>query len=119
MSKELEALERLMQKYYEMCIDTNNNDDEYQKHNLTSEYAIIETALLQLESIRNNYCVCEKDAIKKLRALEIIKNKRVQVHILLESNNLEEYNESIYVCEGVKYKLTQEEFDLLKEVLGD
>ena len=54
---------------------------------------------------------------KQLEALEIIKTKRVNIHILLESNNVEEYNDSVYVCEGIKYKLIQEEYDLLKEVL--
>lgn len=58
------------------------------------------------------------DILKKhLEALEIIKEKRVQVHILLESNDVKEYNESVYVCEGMKYKLTQEEYELLKEVM--
>ena len=61
----------------------------------------------------HNYYVIQKE----LEALEIIKEKRVQVHILLESENVEEYNESIYVCEGINYKLTQEKYDLLKEVL--
>ena len=45
MSKGLEALERLMNDYYEMCENTLNNDDNYQKYNLTSERAVIEKEL--------------------------------------------------------------------------
>ena len=46
-----------------------------------------------------------------LKALEIIKNKRVNVDWLLETEDVEEYNESLY------YELTVGEYDLLKEVL--
>ena len=53
----------------------------------------------------------------KTKAFDIIKEKRVNVHILLESNNVNEYNESVYVCEGISYKLTQEEYDSLRKVM--
>ena len=49
MSKGLEALERLMANYYEMCQDLGNNDGQYQRCNLTSERAIIEKELKALE----------------------------------------------------------------------
>ena len=48
---------------------------------------------------------------KSLKVLKIIKEKRVNVEWLLETENVEEYNESLY------NNLTQEEYDLLKEVL--
>ena len=50
----LEALERLMADYYEMCQDLGNNDDQYQRCNLTSERAIIEKELKALAIIRRN-----------------------------------------------------------------
>ena len=50
---------------------------------------------------------------KELKALEIIKTKRVNVVIFLGCDNLEEYNKHPLSC----WKLTKEEFDLLKEVL--
>lgn len=50
--KPLKALESLMKDYYEMCLDTGNNDDEYQRNNLTSEYHIIETALKDYKNLK-------------------------------------------------------------------
>ena len=49
------------------------------------------------------------------KVLDIIKKKRVDVSMLLGgfSNTLEEYN----ICELIYKPLTQEEYDLLKEVL--
>ena len=78
MSKELEALEKIVDNYY---ID-----------NMDKEISIIATAL---------------------KALEIIKQKEVNVFILLHSVNLKIYND---IVEDNR-KLTQEKYDLLKEVL--
>ena len=50
---------------------------------------------------------------KELKALEIIKKKRVLIDVLLELNTLEDYNE----FKSKKEQLTQEEYDLLREVL--
>ena len=50
---------------------------------------------------------------KELKALEIIKEKEVNVFIFLHSGDLETYNDMV----EDNRKLTQEEFDLLKEVL--
>lgn len=92
MSKGLEALERLISKYNEMCRDTGCNDDEYQNGNNTSERAVIE---------------------QELKALEIIKNKKVWVTALLSVRSVDEYNKPY----SDKFTLTKDEFDLLKEVL--
>ena len=50
---------------------------------------------------------------KSLKALEIIKEKRVDVHLMFYYK-LEIYNSEV---PNPYMKLTQEEFDLLKEVL--
>lgn len=50
---------------------------------------------------------------KELEALEIIKEKKVQVRWLLKDDFLEEYNDDV----EKKYHLTLSEFTLLKEVL--
>ena len=50
MSKGLKALEDLMTSYYEMCQDLGNNDDQYQRCNLTSERSIIERELKDNEN---------------------------------------------------------------------
>ena len=52
MTKGLEALKQLMNEYYEMCEDTGNNDDMYQKCNLTSERAIIEKELKAIDKYK-------------------------------------------------------------------
>ena len=49
---------------------------------------------------------------KELKALEIIKEKRVDVWLLFECDSLNEYNHNTS-----SYDLTKKEYDLLKEVL--
>ena len=51
---------------------------------------------------------------RELKALRVIKYKSVNVAIFEETKNLEEYNRIIHYFE---LHLTQEEYDLLKEVL--
>ena len=55
----------------------------------------------------------DEETQKKLKALEIIKEKEVDVFIFLHSGDLEAYND---IVEDNR-KLTQEEYGLLKEVL--
>ena len=118
MSKELDRLEHLR-----LGIQYINQDkspayiSQYEE-----DINIIETVLLQLESIRNNYCVCEKDAIKKLRALEIIK-KNLKLHISVDDSD----DDIPYGCVYIKtsnddmcvigYIEGKEKIDLLKEIL--
>lgn len=84
MSKGLEALKRIRQ---ETCPATYNNDFD-----------------------KNERC----DIIEKeLQALEIIKEKEVNVFIFLHSGDLETYNDMV----EDNRKLNQEEYELLKEVL--
>ena len=52
---------------------------------------------------------------KSLKALEIIKEKRCDIYLLMECERLEHYNENDYLSSD--QVLTPEEFDLLKEVL--
>ena len=97
--KGLEALERLMSKYNEMCLDTGCNDDEYQNGNTTSERAIIE---------------------KELKALEIIKRTALKLVSLEDETTIcPKGGYAFYDGELYQYEeLTKDEFDLLKEVLG-
>lgn len=68
----------------------------------------------------NELSIEEYEIIKKeLKALEIIKKKDVDVGLLREET-LESYNDIMrerYDYTEIDYTLTQEEFDLLKEVL--
>ena len=109
MSKELEALERIRKARYFVDFELNANVGEDYKEELD----IIETALK--ENIELKKCIDLIGDIetnnKKLKALEIIKEKKVYPSFLLNTKNLEEYNKEVI------QKLTQEEYDLLKEVL--
>ena len=102
----LKALERLMSKYNEMCLDTGCNDDEYQNGNTTSERAIIEKEL--------------KDGEKNKKVLEIIKRTALKLVSLEDETTICPKGEyAFYDGELYQYeKLTKDEFDLLKEVLG-
>lgn len=63
----------------------------------------------------NRYYDDKLDAIEKgLKALEIIKEKKVDVRILLLVDSLYKYNN---FDSTKRIELTQEEYDLLKEVL--
>ena len=76
-----------------------------QLKNIGEEKGINELILIDESKVLN--------LIKAVRALEIIKEKEVNVFIFLHSGDLETYND---IVEDNR-KLTEEEYDLLKEVL--
>lgn len=98
----------------------------------TVEYKIVETALKdyeQLKIVAKPLTDEEKKSInsvaKRLKALEIIKEKGVFVHLIKQCRSVQEYNAYISVafsnmpkekCQE-QFWLSKEEFDLLKEVL--
>ena len=88
-------------------------------------YNIIENALKELEFYQKRDKTFKNDVnklVKKLKALEIIKEKKVDLTNLLfiyehePQYGLKVYNNSVNKYRGEK-ELTQEEYDLLKEVL--
>ena len=106
MSKELDALTKIVDTYY---ID-----------NMDKEISIIETALNDYEILKNDFISMKDFKYEQLDAFEIIKKKQVDVHYLLicieqNINPLQFYNE--YMKEHNALCLTQEEFDLLKKTL--
>lgn len=103
MSKELEALNKITYSY---------GYDENIK--------IIATALNDYDILKNDFISMRDFKYEQLDALEIIKEKQVDVHYLLicieqNINPLQFYNE--YMKEHNALGLTQEEFDLLKKTL--
>ena len=103
MSKELEALNKIA---YSCGYDEN--------------IKIIAAALNDYEILKNDFISMRDFKYEQLDALEIIKEKQVDVHYLLiciEQNikPLQFYNE--YMKEHNALCLTQEEFDLLKKTL--
>ena len=117
MSKELTPLEALKTIILGTNVDTYRSSVE----EIDNAISIIETALKRLEKIETTtHSVLREDISNKLKALEIIKEKRVDVDYLItciERNikPLQNYNE--YIKEFYGIELAQEEYDLLKEVL--
>lgn len=122
MSKELEALNRIYDKY--VTDDESLEDDKL--------FSIVETALKEnvelKKMIRNfNEAIGEPQIItptieKKLKALEIIKEKEVNISFFMmyiKEDYCYEWYEKDHkaMFPATKKLLTQEEFDLLKEVL--
>ena len=113
MSKELTPLEA----FYELGDNTP----------ITDTWKIVETALKRLKKIETTtHSVLREDISKKLKALEIIKEKRVNVDYFIErikkDTDYKEYKKlrGLYKITIFSRKnLTQEEFDLLKEILTD
>lgn len=65
--------------------------------------------------MRRNCKFYEKENTKLKKIINILKIKRVSIHILLNTNSVGEYN----FCVNYDQLLTQEEYELLKEVLGN
>lgn len=81
---------------------------------MSKELEALECIVVDLTPIAKEHNKEEIEQLKKsLEVLEIIKNKQVNVFVLLHSGNLKIYND---IVEDNR-KLTQEKYDFLKEVL--
>ena len=106
MSKGLEALEKLwFGKDIKLCREET--------------YDIIENELKRLEELQKEWEMehtlrirLENIVYEKSEVLRIIKEKRVDIQLLIDSKNLNEYNWCVHTKDRA---LTQQEFDLLKE----
>lgn len=118
MSKELKALERVR--------NFMSNNAVHWKQDI----AIIETALKRLEELEKAFVTLSKEdektkkllslEIEKNRTLEIIKKKRVDADLfltILEDKNQDDKLWSYNFWNAEKNSLTQEEYELLKEML--
>ena len=103
MSKELEALQRIV-----IFLKANH---VMSKCGYENDVKIIENAIKQKDKYKEAMYVFEKDA----RALEIIREKEVDVGWLKRAKDLEQYNNGVGI--GGFSALSQEEYELLKEVL--
>ena len=124
MSKELTPLDALEEIKHTTDLYRPNELNGYKE-----ELDIIETALKDYQVLKNKYDVLETEYCdqqrsmlkydevkdKKFKAFEIIKEKNVNVFYLKNANSVEEYNIGLDLPKI--WQLTQEEFDLLEEVL--
>lgn len=81
------------------------------------DYEMEHTLRIRLENINYELVREKQKNDKELKALEIIKEKQVDVYILLKTKSLDEYNEWYVGIQDDFIPLTQEEYDLLKEIL--
>ena len=137
MSKELEALEDIILYlnasepkglYCENIEIIKNALKNYEE--LTNKQVILcgrksrKTQAI-IDMICKNYkevAITNLEDDKRLKAFEIIKKQKVIVYKLFtcfEKGGLERYNNYLYVLNLPECYLTQEQFDLLKEVLKD
>ena len=117
MIKGLEAWERIKKG-----IDTNVWECGY-----WDDIEIIEKDLKRLEELEKAFDSLSKDdekakkllskEIEKNMALDIIKNKEINVHALFLHLKRFDKPDGYNVLVGTKYQITQEQYDLLKEVL--
>ena len=120
MIKGLEALIRI-EDLLNMLYETDVIDDDH-----AQDINIIGEALKRLEELEKAFKALSKDdekakkllskEIEKNRAFEIINEKKVNVFHIVHTKTKEAYND--LVSEHYR-ELTQEEYDLLKEVLHD
>ena len=110
MSKESEALNKIAYVY---GYDENIKIIETALKDYEMEHAL----RIRLENANYELVREKQKNQKKLKALEIIKNKQVDVRYLFQCKSLRQYN---FIYEGTNQSelcLTEEEYDLLKEML--
>lgn len=101
MTKELEALNKFVSIFAEYCIKT-----QHQEMNAIN----MQTAFEYLA--RSEEC---RTIEKSLKALEIIKEKSVDMLLIKKYDNASDYNSAVWL--SGREKLTEDEFNLLKECL--
>jgi len=101
--KETQALERLK----------NTLLAEGYWQDVLEDVNIIENALNEYYRLLKE----DDETTKKLKVLEIIKNKEINIHALLLHLKRFDSPDGYNALVGEKYQLTQEEYNLLKEVL--
>ena len=142
MSKELEALDRLYcagRLDLDYVLNGKQNQDYRIIGKALEDYELMKQAKIivadkkisddDLEKLKNQGIIVgnleqskvellfDEETQKKLEALEIIKKKRVDVRYLFQCKSLRDYN---YIYKGTNQSelcLTQEEYDLLKDML--
>ena len=116
-NKELEAYNRL-------CSHLDYDNDDYMFNGQYEEdNAVIENALKEYETLNKVFISMEDFEYKPLDPLEIIKEKKVDVPYIIENPEEKDviwYNARFtgVLCESWRM-LSQEEYDLLREVLLD
>lgn len=141
MSEELEALQEVRQQliyYKEYAKEKLPTKVKQIDDSCEEELNLIETALKNYEELTNKpvvlygrtqaiidtICKTHKEIKvinlidkRKVKAFDTIKEKQVDVYILLKTKSLDEYNEWYVGIQDDFMPLTQDEYELLREVL--
>lgn len=114
MSKGLEALDKLMESFYELCEDCNCNEDMYQKYNLTSPHHIVRKELERLEKLARVV-----DILKEYTRLPPLEEFSYDEFTNCYFAEVEEdyYNCGELETEIIHYVLEKEQYELLKELI--
>ena len=123
--KRIDYLERVnkdLQESKDKLIEERNNKiiehrivyDDYNFQSIKKFVACKNCQYYENEKCSNTTGCFWLDLERKLKPLEIIKERKVDIQLLIDSKNLNEYNWCVHTKDRA---LTQEEFDLLKEVL--
>lgn len=123
MNKGLEALNKINSGAVAVLTPYDGWQDENIRVYYAEEFNIIENELKEKEK-QDHYVEMLEDRLNNVettcgrykQALEIIKNKKVDIPLFIRCRKLEDYN-GICIINGSS-ELTQEEGDLLKEVLN-
>lgn len=117
MNKGLEAFNRILgNDYFNLIITSRTNG----KKQYANDVAIVKEELKRLEELDNGAYVSihinrYNELCDKEKALEIIKKKKLVKNGLLTDMTLEQYNRCALTFGD--QPLTQDEYDLLKEIL--
>ena len=119
--KPLEALDKINTMFLTYAPRHIREDKELNE----DLFECIRSALEENERLKTSYLEnllneeSKRYIYKKLKALEIIKEKRVDVNDFLTFVDLKSYNEWVVACDENKLRvLTQEEYKLLKEIFS-
>lgn len=127
MSKGLESLKFIKNVEVEIGNDLNTATKVFElNHEYDEAFEIVEKALERLETLEEDFMSLTETNMelvqkqvrnqKILNALEIIKNKRVDVELLMKTQNASDYNKYSKTSNPC-FNLGQREFDFLKEIL--
>ena len=135
MSKELHIKtdDEVLNDFYQLRDNSACIRCQYQKDNVCTNHneciwGKIENRIRHADFIEDEYAKSFAENNKLRQALEIIIKKGVFVHLLKETQDVEEYNKLMIICfsnmartnyvETVqKFCLSQKEYDLLKETI--
>ena len=112
---------KILKDYYKLILKDLNRLEKLEEENKQLK-AKLDRSLPRLvirNTLDNVLPSLEEENEKLKQALDILKDKLVNIDMLILSFQIDIGRESYNACVEEPYQLTQEEYDLLKEVLLD